>query len=496
MKKIIIVGLGPGRVEHLTLKTWEIISNTKELFFRTGVHPAVEDLADRGIRFQTFDSLYEQGQSFEKVYQQIVNMLLARAAETNTEPIVYGVPGHPLVAEETVRLLLEQAPVQGIETEVVAGVSFLDTAITMLGIDPTDGLLILDALTVAKEDINPNQHIIFTQVYNRFVASDLKLILLELYSAEHQLVVIKNAGISGMEQQIKLQVAELDHGDYFDHLTSVYLGPDQGKNIVEAADSPYGVESLFTVMKRLLGPGGCPWDREQNHQTLRPYLIEEAYEVIEAIDNGRMDMLEEELGDLLLQVVFHSILAESSLDFSFADVVEGVTQKMIRRHPHVFGELTVKDSQEVLQNWDKIKAGEKGNESQPITRVMDKLNRSLPALLLAEEVQKKAAKVGFDWDEVEDAWDKVFEEIAELKEACQTNNSSIEEEMGDLLFAVVNICRFLKINPEIALQKTIHKFLKRFAYIEDKLRENGAEWEEMDLKTLDKFWEEAKKADI
>ncbi len=494
MKKIIVVGLGPGGMNHLTLETWELIRKSSRLYLRTSVHPAAEELRKQGIQFKSFDSFYENEESFSELYRKIADYLLNEAELESESYLIYAVPGHPLVAEATVELLLEEGTKRGIEIEVKTGVSFLDAVMTLLGLDPAKGFLVLDALAVREEELNPGLHTVFVQVYNRLVASELKLLLLEVYPPEHPAVIIRNAGIAGQEKSLAVKLAELDHGEYFDHLTSIYLEPCYQGN--KKTKTGYEVDPLFDVIQTLLASGGCPWDREQNHHTLRPCLIEETYEVIEAIDSGRMDKLEEELGDLLLQVAFHTALAEERADFTFQDVVNGITQKLIRRHPHVFGDVIVQDSQEVLRNWDIIKKREKGNAGEAEESVMARINRSLPALLLAEEVQKKAAKVGFDWDKFEDAWDKVYEEIDELKAAYLDNNSNIEEEMGDLLFAIVNICRFLKISPEIALLGSVRKFLKRFAFIEDKLRQNGLKWEEMDLKSLDIIWEEAKKAGI
>lgn len=261
----------------------------------------------------------------------------------------------------------------------------------------------------------------------------------------------------------------------------------------------YSIQELFTVMEKLLSPEGCPWDREQDHQSLKPYLIEEAYEVIEAIDAEDMGKLKEELGDLLLQIVFHSVLAQKSSDFEFKDIVSGITEKMIRRHPHVFGDVHVTDSSEVLRNWEQIKAGEKAQQeilTQGRKRVLDKLNRSLPALLLAQDIQKKAKKAGFDWEDINGPWEKVFEEIDELKAATSGNNTDTEEELGDLLFAIVNVARFLGVCPETALYKTIRKFKSRFEFIEDKIWKKNLKWEEMDIKSLDILWEEAKKSGI
>lgn len=261
----------------------------------------------------------------------------------------------------------------------------------------------------------------------------------------------------------------------------------------------YSVQELFDVMEKLLSPEGCPWDREQDHRSLRPYLIEEAYEVIEAIDEEDMGKMQEELGDLLLQIVFHTSLAEKSNDFEFKDVVKGITEKMIRRHPHVFSNVQVADSSEVLKNWEQIKAGEKAGGEKPEqgrTRILGKVNKSLPALLLAQEIQKKAQKAGFDWEDINGPWEKVYEETDELKAAAGGNNRDTEEELGDLLFAIVNLARFLGVCPETALYKTIHKFKRRFEFIEDRLWENDLKWENVGMDVLDSLWEEAKKSGI
>lgn len=492
VKEVVILGLGPGNLQQVSLGVWEILNQEKNIYFRTGKHPLVQELKDRGLTFPTFDFLYEEKDNFADVYQGIVEHLLARLKEDICK-VIYAVPGHPLYAEESVQLLLKEASLKGIRVSIFPSMSFLDALVASIQLDPVQGLTVLDALEFSGENLLLQNQLIFTQVHNRLVASDLKLALLEVYPSSYPVTIIQAAGIVGQEKIIPVALAELDHFPDFDHLTSVYIKPDLNKKIEEKQS--YSLNALFYVMEKLLSPEGCPWDRQQSHQSLKPYLIEEAYEVIETIDNDNMNKLREELGDLLLQIVFHTMLAQKRGDFTFEGVVEEITQKMIRRHPHVFSDLTVNNAEEVLKNWDLIKATEKGESNLPKEKVMDKLNKSLPALLMAEEVQKKAKKVGFDWDSQEGAWDKLLEEVEELKLAC-VEKKGMEEELGDLLFAVVNVARFIKVSPEVALYKTIQKFLRRFNYIEEKLAEKGLKWEQMELNELDKFWNEAKRAGL
>lgn len=491
--ELVIVGLGPGSMEHLTCGVRETLRNSKRIFFRTAQHPVVRELAAQGVCFETFDRFYETRETFEQVYQHIADYLLAALREEIAHsPVIYGVPGHPLAGEESVRILLERARTAGIRVTVKPGMSFIDNICAALELDPTAGLVILDALAYQNDQINTSCHLIFTQVYNRLVASDLKLSLLEQYPYDHPVVIVQAAGIAGDERITRLSLHELDHGDCFDHLTSVYLIPQTPAPGRVNRVSRYPLDPLIDVMEKLLSPQGCPWDRQQDHFSLKPCLLEEVYEVIEAIDSKDMHKLEEELGDLLLQVVFHTMLAQQRGDFTQNSVIEAITEKMIHRHPHVFGSIKVKTAAEVLVNWEKIKAGEKGLTASQPPAVMDGLNKALPALILAEETQKRASKVGFDWNDAAGAWDKLFEEIYELKEAFREKIKT-EEELGDLLFTVVNIARFAGISPEAALLKTTQKFIRRFGYIEQQIVENGGKWEEMSLESLDNLWEMAKK---
>ncbi|MBI5042794.1 MAG: nucleoside triphosphate pyrophosphohydrolase [Nitrospirae bacterium] len=249
--------------------------------------------------------------------------------------------------------------------------------------------------------------------------------------------------------------------------------------------------NLLKIMSRLRGKKGCPWDKEQTTESLKPFLIEEAYEVIEAIDEKSPEKLKEELGDLLLQVVFHAQLANERKEFDMDGILETLEEKLIRRHPHVFGDVSYEDAKEVLVQWEKIKKEEKANSKRE--SMLDSVPKELPALLRAHRLQDKAARVGFDWKHINDVFAKVEEEIKEFKGAVKEKKADeIEDELGDIFFALVNVARFLEINPEDALRKTISKFISRFRYIEEKAKEAKRELSDMTLEEMDKFWEEAK----
>ena len=254
-------------------------------------------------------------------------------------------------------------------------------------------------------------------------------------------------------------------------------------------------EELVSIMKTLYGPGGCPWDHEQTHESLKPYLIEEAYEAVEAIDSGSDEHLVEELGDVLLQVVFHAEIADKEGRFNIDDVLSIIIEKLKRRHPHVFSDATADDSEQVIKHWEEIKRKER-REKRDDGSVLDGLPKSLPALIKARRIQEKVSRVGFDWDRTEEVMLKVDEELRELKEASKKNDKeAIEEELGDLLFAVANLARFVSLCPEDALKKTIDKFQRRFQYIERELPKRGKTLGEASLEEMDMLWEEIKKKD-
>lgn len=246
---------------------------------------------------------------------------------------------------------------------------------------------------------------------------------------------------------------------------------------------------LVNIVKKLRSPDGCPWDRQQTLYSLKEYLIEEVFELVDAIDKKDVENIKEELGDLLLHVILHSVIAEEENLFTLNDVMRNISEKLIRRHPHVFGETKVSTADDVMINWDKIKREEKKNRS-----ILDEIPKGLPSIQKALKLQERAKKVGFDWESADDCLQKVFEEFEEFKEAVSYDKpDEIAHEIGDLFFALINFSRFVKVNPDEALRKTNERFLKRFNYIEKKLTENNLRFEDMTLEELDRYWNEAKK---
>ena len=482
-KKIEIIGLGAGDLDQLPFGVYKKIMQAQHLYLRTKEHPVIPELEKEGLSYTSFDSIYEKHQQFEAVYEEIAGLLLKRA---ETEEVVYAVPGHPLVAERTVQLLLERGSNAGVEVIIGGGQSFVDALFQALKIDPIDGFQLLDGTSLQVELLQQNQHIFISQVYDQFVASEVKLTLMERYPDDYLVTIVTAAG-SKEEEIIQVPLYELDHQIKVNNLTSVYVPPVKDEKILLKDFS-----KLREIIAVLRGPEGCPWDKEQTHESLKKYLIEETYEVIDAIDNGDVDHLIEELGDVLLQVMLHAQIGEDEGYFSIDEVIEGISEKMIRRHPHVFGSTKVENTEEVLQNWQEIKKKEKGEIEESI---LEGVSLSLPNLIRAFELQKKAAKVGFDWQEITPALEKVKEELQEFEaELTEMNEQSefAKKEFGDLLFAFVNVARFLKIHPEEALFATNEKFIRRFRFIENQVAESGRVFTDFSLQELDQFWDEAK----
>lgn len=480
MGSITIVGLGPGRPGLLTMEVWELLKKAENLILRTGKHPTVGALVEAKINFSTYDSLYEKAENFEALYEEIAADVIARASAGKDE--VYAVPGSPLVAERTVVLIREKlVETEGPALKIIPGMSFAEVMYARLGLDPIDGLTIIDATDLSRLPEEWPTGLIVTQIYDGRTASEAKLSLMELLPDDYEVVYTHNLGLED-ESVRRIPLYELDRQSDIDHLTSLYVPPLKKPVSFE-------LNPLIEVLKTLRSPGGCPWDIVQTHESLRRNLIEECYEVIEAIEARDSHGLCEELGDLLMQIVFHARMAEEAGFFNMQEVIDGITEKLIRRHPHVFGDVSVADAAEVLVNWEAIKKQEKPERKSAI----DGIPIQLPALIYAEKVQRKAAKVGFDWTEIGPVWEKCAEEFAELKEAvAQQEVDHIEEEFGDLVFAAVNLARFLKVDPELALRRANKKFARRFRVVEQKVLASGKDWSEYDLPRLDEFWEEAK----
>lgn len=502
MKKIAIVGLGPGSPALLTREASQTLAGAADIILRTGRHPVVPALREMGASFSTCDDLYETLGTFEEVYEAIADRVIERALQetvrvapqdTATRPdgvvahaVAYAVPGHPLVAEESVRLLLARAAERGLEAILITGVSFLDSLFTALGLDPSRGLEVLDALEIGQRLPSGDLPAVIAQVYDRQVASDVKLALMDAFPEDHPVTIVRAAGVPGEQRIETLPLHQVDRRDWVDYLTTLYVPPVRPKH-----NRRFPLDPLMDVVTELRSENGCPWDREQTHSSLRPYVIEEASEVAEAIDHGDHDHLCEELGDLLLQIALHAQMAREDGLFDINSVIEGITEKMIRRHPHVFGDVEVESSRDVLRNWEAIKRAEKGD--RPPESALEGVPAGLPALMRAHKIQKKAARVGFDWKATGDVVAKVHEEVRELEEAYRTGEpGKMKEELGDLLFALVNLARFLGVEPEGALAATTAKFIRRFRYIEEQAARSGRNLKSMTLEEMDHLWDEAK----
>ncbi|WEG12725.1 nucleoside triphosphate pyrophosphohydrolase [Pullulanibacillus sp. KACC 23026] len=481
--RITVVGLGSGEIDQLSLGIYKLLKKAKALYIRTEDHPIVQDLREEGFAFFTFDEVYIQHDTFEKVYEEIVDRLIHAANETD---IVYAVPGHPMVAEKTVQLLLEKGPEVGIEVDVAGGQSFLDPLFTALQIDPIEGLQFVDALSLDADLLAFHNHLVICQIYDGYVASEVKLTLLEQYPPDYEVTLVQAAG--DQDQIIKkVALSELDYDWTLDNRTSLYVPPIENAQLTN-----HSFPRLRKIIQTLRSPEGCPWDREQTHESLKKYLIEEVYEVIEAIDEQDDEHLAEELGDVLLQVMLHAQIGEDEGYFNIYDVIKALSDKMIRRHPHVFGDVNVQSSNEVVVNWEAIKAKEK-DEQDPAVSLLEKVGKGLPPLMQATELQKEAAKVGFDWPEIEEVWAKIYEELEECREEEQSGDrKKLESEIGDVLFSIVNLARKHRIDPSIALLSTILKFKKRFENIEEAARDEGRDLMELTLEEMDKIWIQAK----
>jgi tetrapyrrole methylase family protein / MazG family protein len=488
--RITVVGLGTGDESQLTLGVWRKLQAASSIYLRTEDHPVVKLLQGNNISYETFDAVYEQHNDFTGLYEEIADKLIEKSRFTEGE-LIYAVPGHPMVAERTVQILRERSDREDFLLEIIGGESFLDQAFLRFGFDPIEGFQLLDATSLQASMLNPLLHSVIGQVYDSFTASDVKLTLMEAYPDNYIVTVGHALGVSGQEKIVQVPLFELDRVEGFGNLSLIWVSRTDQEDVRSLTFT-----RLHEIVSILRSPEGCPWDREQTHASLRKNLIEEAYEVLETIDEDDPDHMCEELGDLLLQVMLHAQIEEEAGAFTVYDVIRTLNEKLIRRHPHVFGTTRAEDADEALANWQAIKAEEKRSKGIDLTEqsVLAGVPRDLPALMKAYKLQKKAATVGFDWSEAGQVLLKVEEEIAELKAelGAPERAPQREEELGDLFFALVNLSRSLHIEPEQALTAANWKFTKRFSYIEQQLRAQGKSWEQTDLAEMETLWQEAK----
>jgi tetrapyrrole methylase family protein / MazG family protein len=476
---ITVVGLGPAGLDRLRRSELDLLLEATTVIVRTERHPGAAELADqRQVIF--CDDLYREGTGFEDVYGAIVERVIAAGRGGS---VVYAVPGSAIVGERAVPLITAAAEAEGIPCAVIPGESFIDAACAAIGIDPiADGLQILDARRL-PDPLPLHLPSLVTQIDSALVAGDVALALGRTLPDSFSVTLIDRVGDSDANL-ITTTIAELPR---------VPTGP-RSTLFVPAADAGWlGLVATSRILRL-----ECPWDAKQTHHTLVSHLIEEAYETVDAVsalsveapmgepDFGAYAVLEEELGDLLLQIVFHAMLAAEAGAFDVDEVAEGIRRKIVHRHPHVFGDVEATEVGEVLANWEELKNAEKRRES-----LMDDIPAAVPGIARADKIQRRVAAVGFDWPNADPVFAKVAEELDELKEVA-TDRDRATAEFGDLLFSAVNLGRHLDIDPEIALSRANDTFSERFRVVEQLAEGEGRRLRDLDLAELDRLWETSK----
>jgi tetrapyrrole methylase family protein / MazG family protein len=464
--RVVVVGLGPAGVDLLLPAAREALERIPVRYVRTARHPAVDDLAREGLVLEPLDLLYDTGDDFDTVYAAIAARVVEAAQEYGE--VAYAVPGSPSVAERTVMLLRGA----GIDIEIVPGLSFADLAWNRLGIDPMTGARVIDARTFAIDSAGFSGAMLLAQCDTRFVLSDVKLALLEVLAPDHEVIVLQGLGLPD-ERLIPLALSELDQAVEPDHLTSVFV--DTGAVAVAGE-----LVRLLALTERLRGPGGCPWDAAQTHHSLRRHVLEEAYEVAAAIDElpsgapggdipaGAYDALEDELGDLLFQVMIHSVLAAEAGAFTIADVALGVHTKLVRRHPHVFGEVEAATPDAVVTNWEQIKRDEKGHDS-----LVEGITPGLPSLLYVQKLLRKADSIGL------------------APQLGQPAAFADERALGDALAALAAAGARTGIDGESALSAWAARFKDRFIRMEQLALAEPVDLAAADAAIVQDLWDRA-----
>ena len=479
--RVVIVGLGPGPRNTVTQATLEAIEGIDVQFVRTKRHPT----ADLMPRATSFDSLYDTLPTFADVYREITEAVVAAAIEHGE--VLYAVPGSPLILESSVAQLRADSRV---EVQVLPALSFLDLAWEALGIDPVNaGVRLIDGHRFALEASGERGPLLVAQVHADWVLSDVKLSH-ESANGNEPVVLLHHLGLP--DQRVEHTTwQELDRVLPADHLTTLY--------IPQMAEPVSGELARLHQLARTLREQ-CPWDREQTHDSLIKHLIEETYEVVDAIealdadDPATDEAFIEELGDLLYQVEFHATIAEQQGRFSMADVARSIHDKLVRRHPHVFGDVVANSANDVVQTWDEVKRAEK-KSIDGTASTFTGVAKSGPSLQYATKIQKRAADVGFDWPNADGAFEKIVEESAEIRQAVALNSDpeTVRMELGDLLFSVVNLSRHLGHDAEQALRGASDKFRHRFEQVEQLALSRKIDLANAPLEQLDALWDEVKK---
>jgi tetrapyrrole methylase family protein/MazG family protein len=475
---ITLLGLGPGDLNMLTREAWDWLSTLDRLYVRTEQHPTVMGLPDR-IKIESFDEIYEQHSRFEDVYEMIIETILKKA--TAGEDITYAVPGHPFVAEATCPEIYKRAEELGLSVNVIDGLSFLEPTFRALGIDPFPDLILADAVTLSLRQtpgFPPTSPALIAQIYSKAVAADVKLSLMAAYPDDHPVILVHAAG-TDQEKIERIHLYEIDHSPYLGLLTSLF---------VPELSFYASFESFQEVIARLRAPDGCPWDREQTHESLRPFLVEEAYETLDALDREDMTDLQEELGDLLLQIVLHAQIASEEGDFNIHHVLNGINTKLIRRHPHVFSEVVVEGVSGVIKNWEAIKAEERRENEASIKKgVLDGVPKALPALLQAQEIIERVRRQDINpWNGKNRQ--KAIRQWIESYESADIDRKPVI--LGEIFLSLAALAHDENIDAESALRQSLNRFREHFSEVEDEVLKSEESLSDLSSERKQQLWQE------
>ena len=478
MHTITVATVSTGDPALLTGAVADALAGPGARVLRTGRHPLAAWLNRRSLPFETLDTLYEQSEDFDAFNRAAARRLTELARDAD---VLYAVPD---AATDATVAELAQTPAEGWRLTLLPGVSHAARCLALIG-RPASGLRTYAAEAFRAARVSPGEALLLCELHSRECAGECKLRLMNLLP-EDTPISFFTGGEDGSLRVTDVPLFELDRQPAYDHLTACWVPAVP----MEKRDR-YDMDDLVAVMTKLRAPDGCPWDREQSHESLLTNLLEESYEFIGAVRDGDIDHMYDELGDVLLQVVFHAEIARQHGDFDIDDVTSAITRKMIERHPHIFGSVTADTAEQVLTNWEAIKRSQRGIKS--VSEAMEDVSTGLSATMRAEKVQHKAAKVGFDFPDVLSALAKVYEEADEVKD-CLARGLDPEMELGDLFFSAVNVCRLCDKNPDISLSTSTDKFIRRFHNMENLLKKAGKSIEDLTLSEMDVYWDVEKQA--
>lgn len=477
---ITLLGLGPGDPGLMTREAWDWLTQIQTLYLRTKYHPTVTSLP-KHLTLESFDEVCEQGKDPETVQEEIVKEILLRGSMPNG--VTYAVPGHPFVAEATCPEIALRAKTAGIPVRVIDGLSFLEPTFRALKVDPFPDLILTDAMRIRMDQtpgFSPSMPALIVHIYSRAIAAGVKQTLMAVYPDDHPVRLVHAAGTNN-EIVEDLLLLEIDHSPHLGLLSSLYL---------PSLSPTASFEAFQEIIARLRAPDGCPWDREQTHLSLRPFLLEEAYEALDALDRGNMIDLQEELGDLLLQIVLHAQIAAEEGDFNIQHVLDGIGSKLIRRHPHVFSEVVVEDVSGVTRNWEAIKAEERIENGVVAKKgLLDGIPQALPALSQAEEIIERVSRVEFKQLEKMGDIDRIKAIIYSVN---PEDGSLSAEKLGQVLMMIASLAHQFSIDAESALREALSRFRAQFSTMETLASASGVVLADIDGEAQMRLWLQAK----